>query len=100
MSLSETRRDMAAQKMASERPGHTLQPTALVNEAYLRERRKTEEAWLKAHGLLTRPPPREPFGLESDRSSNLRSRANIGSALWLPHVYRREGAEVLGRGVH
>jgi len=29
-------RVIAAQKMASERPGHTLQPTALVNEAYLR----------------------------------------------------------------
>lgn len=29
-------RAIAAQKMASERPGHTLQPTALVNEAYLR----------------------------------------------------------------
>lgn len=29
-------RAMAVQKMASERPGHTLQPTALVNEAYLR----------------------------------------------------------------
>ena len=27
---------MAVQKMASERPGHTLQATALVNEAYLR----------------------------------------------------------------
>ena len=29
-------RAIAAHKMASERPGHTLQPTALVNEAYLR----------------------------------------------------------------
>jgi RNA polymerase sigma factor (TIGR02999 family) len=29
-------RAMAAHKMAAERPGHTLQPTALVNEAYLR----------------------------------------------------------------
>lgn len=29
-------RSIAVQKMASERPGHTLQPTALVNEAYLR----------------------------------------------------------------
>jgi RNA polymerase sigma factor (TIGR02999 family) len=29
-------RGIAAHKMASERPGHTLQPTALVNEAYLR----------------------------------------------------------------
>src|SRR5262245_5598202 len=29
-------RAIAAGKMASERPGHTLQPTALVHEAYLR----------------------------------------------------------------
>jgi len=29
-------RAIAAHKMASERPGHTLQPTALVSEAYLR----------------------------------------------------------------
>ena len=29
-------RTIAVQKMASERPGHTLQPTALVNEAYLK----------------------------------------------------------------
>ena len=29
-------RAMAVQKMAAERPGHTLQPTALVHEAYLR----------------------------------------------------------------
>lgn len=29
-------RSIAMQKMASERPDHTLQPTALVNEAYLR----------------------------------------------------------------
>jgi RNA polymerase sigma factor (TIGR02999 family) len=29
-------RAIAGQKMASERPGHTLQPTALVHEAYVR----------------------------------------------------------------
>jgi RNA polymerase sigma factor (TIGR02999 family) len=29
-------RQLAAQKMAQERPGQTLQPTALVHEAYLR----------------------------------------------------------------
>jgi RNA polymerase sigma factor (TIGR02999 family) len=29
-------RGIAAQKMANEAPGHTLQPTALVNEAWLR----------------------------------------------------------------
>jgi RNA polymerase sigma factor (TIGR02999 family) len=29
-------RQLAAQKLAAEKPGHTLQPTALVHEAYLR----------------------------------------------------------------
>src|SRR5438128_705069 len=29
-------RHLAAQKLAQEKPGHTLQPTALVHEAYLR----------------------------------------------------------------
>src|ERR1700755_1165024 len=29
-------RAIAARKMAAERPGHTLQPTALVNEAWLK----------------------------------------------------------------
>jgi RNA polymerase sigma factor (TIGR02999 family) len=29
-------RQLAARKMASERPGHTLQPTALVHEAWMR----------------------------------------------------------------
>jgi RNA polymerase sigma factor (TIGR02999 family) len=29
-------RTLAAQKLSQERPGHTLQPTALVHEAYLR----------------------------------------------------------------
>ncbi|MFO1497007.1 MAG: ECF-type sigma factor [Verrucomicrobiota bacterium] len=29
-------RELAARKMAQERPGHTLQPTALVNEVWLR----------------------------------------------------------------
>jgi hypothetical protein len=29
-------RQLAAARLAHERPGHTLQPTALVHEAYLR----------------------------------------------------------------
>src|SRR5437868_10638208 len=29
-------RKLAAQRLAQEKPGHTLQPTALVHEAYLR----------------------------------------------------------------
>ena len=43
---SELRR-IAAQRMASERDGHTLQPTALVHEAYVRlvGRDGTEQKW-------------------------------------------------------
>lgn len=34
--VHEELRSLARRQMAGERPGHTLQPTALVNEAYLR----------------------------------------------------------------
>ena len=34
--VHEELRRLARRQMARERPGHTLQPTALVNEAYLR----------------------------------------------------------------
>ena len=34
--VHEELRRLARRQMAAERPGHTLQPTALVNEAYLR----------------------------------------------------------------
>jgi RNA polymerase sigma factor (TIGR02999 family) len=34
--IYEELRKLAAQKLAREKPGHTLQPTALVHEAYLR----------------------------------------------------------------
>ena len=38
-------RAIAARYMTRERPGHTLQPTALVNEAYLRLVRQPEKEW-------------------------------------------------------
>jgi RNA polymerase sigma factor (TIGR02999 family) len=38
-------RGMARQKMAQEAPGHTLQPTALVNEAWLRLGGDEQPAW-------------------------------------------------------
>ena len=38
-------RRMAAQKMARESPGHTLQPTALVHEAWLRLGADTQPTW-------------------------------------------------------
>lgn len=38
-------RAIAAKHLRSERPGHTLQPTALVNEAYLRLRGLGDVPW-------------------------------------------------------
>jgi len=38
-------RAIAAHKLAGERPGHTLQPTALVNEAYLRLSSANGKPW-------------------------------------------------------
>src|SRR5256885_3229638 len=38
-------RRLAAQRLAQERPGQTLQPTALVHEAYLRLVGKAEQRW-------------------------------------------------------
>ncbi len=43
-------RDLAAHKMALEAPGHTLQPTALVHEAWLRLVRTEDQTWAnRAH---------------------------------------------------
>ena len=38
-------RRLAAQKMAAEKPGQTLQATALVHEAWLRLRASTDQEW-------------------------------------------------------
>ncbi|MCI0537134.1 MAG: ECF-type sigma factor, partial [Verrucomicrobiales bacterium] len=38
-------RQLAARKMASEPPGQTLQPTALVHEAYLRLVQENNHTW-------------------------------------------------------
>src|SRR5437016_859750 len=47
-------RKLAAHKMASERAGHTLQPTALVHEAWLRLVRTPDQTWQnRAHFFRT-----------------------------------------------
>lgn len=43
--VHEELRRLARRQMAGERPGHTLQPTALVNEAYLRLVNLTQMRW-------------------------------------------------------
>jgi RNA polymerase sigma factor (TIGR02999 family) len=42
-------RSLAAQKLAHEKPGHTLQPTALVHESYLRLMGGTSEFVSRGH---------------------------------------------------
>ena len=45
-------RRLAAARMSREKPGHTLQPTALVHEAWLRLARQEEAGWSDRAGLL------------------------------------------------
>jgi RNA polymerase sigma factor (TIGR02999 family) len=45
-------RKLAELYMAGERPGHTLQPTALVHEAYLRLSSQTNVRWKSSAHLL------------------------------------------------
>ena len=50
--VHEELRRLARRQMAGERPGHTLQPTALVNEAYLRLVNLKQMPWQdRAHFL-------------------------------------------------
>jgi hypothetical protein len=48
-------RKLAAQKLAQEKPGQTLQATALVHEAYLRPGDGTVGFVLKRHPVLPQP---------------------------------------------
>ena len=55
-------RRMAAQKMASEPAGHTLQPTALVHEAWLKLMDTPKQSWQnRAHffGAAAEAKPRD-----------------------------------------
>ena len=52
--IYEELRKLAAHKLANEAPGQTLQPTALVHEAWLRLSRATDQHWQdRAHFFRT-----------------------------------------------
>jgi len=53
-------RQLAAAKMAQEKPGHTLQATALVHEAYLRLVRPSASGGREAPGTSTTPENENP----------------------------------------
>jgi len=71
-------RQLAAQKLARETPGQTLQPTALVHEAYLRLVGEAEEQHWDSRGTSSRPPPRpcDASWSKSVSGSTLRSVCN------------------------
>jgi hypothetical protein len=60
-------RRLAALRLAHEHPGQTLQPTALVHEAYLRLVGSSEPPHWTA-GATSSPPPRRPCAASSSRT--------------------------------
>ena len=74
-------RKLAAQKLAQEKPGQTLQATALVHEAYLRLVDADEARTGTAAGISSPPPPRPCGGSWSTTpaASGDPSTAAIGS---------------------
>ena len=74
-------RKLAAAKMAQEKPGQTLQATALVHEAYLRLV-DVDSAELGTAAVISSPPPPRPCGGSSSTrpgASSDRSTAAIAS---------------------
>ena len=76
--LHDDLRSLADQQMRGERPGHTLQPTALVNEAYLRLVGNAGRTW-------------------KNRQHFLASAANTMRSILVDHA-RRKNALKRGRG--
>ncbi len=70
-------RRLAAQHMAHENPDHTLQPTALVHEAYLRALSMSLKAKTSKVAAISSPPPPK----QCDASSSKRLAANTPSSV-------------------
>src|SRR6266481_53256 len=70
-------RRLARRYMCGERPGHTLQTTALVNEAYLRLVNSRQVNWQnRAHFFCHLCP------IDATNTGGLRPRARIPKARW------------------
>lgn len=68
-------RRLAAQKMAREQPGHTLQATALVHEAWLRLGADTQPTWQnRAHFLAAAAEAMRRILVESARRKQRKKR--------------------------
>ena len=81
---------MARSQMAQESPGHTLQPTALVNEAYLRLLGGSEQRWEnRAHFFGAAGEAMRRILVEHARA---KGRAKRGGGLERVDLDRAEGA--------
>jgi RNA polymerase sigma factor (TIGR02999 family) len=80
-------RALAARKMAAERPGHTLQPTALVHEAYLRLVGEGHEHWDgRAHFYVAAAEAMRRILIESARGKGRLKRGGDWRRLTLDSV--------------
>ena len=70
-------RRVAAAAIRRERPGHTLQPTALVHEAYLRLARESDERWeSRAHFLAVAAQAMRRVLVDHARGRNAQKRGS------------------------
>ena len=68
-------RKLAAQRLAQEKPGQTLQATALVHEAYLRLVGPADSPKWEGWGISSPPPPRRCAGSSSRTPAARRPRS-------------------------
>ena len=73
-------RKLAAQKLAQEKPGQTLQATALVHEAYLRLVGRRDRPGTGTAAATSSPPPPRPCAASWSRAPGASSRASAAAA--------------------
>jgi len=71
---------IAERYMRKERPGHTLQPTAIVNEAYMRLAGRRNVAWQnRAHFFAAAAQSMRRILVEHARSRDTKKRGGLGA---------------------
>jgi len=86
---------MAARYLKHERPGHTLQPTAIVHEAYLKLLPRQEENWQsRAHFFAVAAQSMRRVLVEHARARNAKKRGGKGTRWLIDTVAMIEPREV------
>jgi RNA polymerase sigma factor (TIGR02999 family) len=86
---------MAERYLRQERPGHTLQPTAIVHEAYLRLLGRQHEDWQsRTHFFAVAAQSMRRILVEHARARNAKKRGGQGTRWLLDTVLLPEHSEV------